>query len=169
MQSDTRLIQVGRITGVYGIKGWLKIESYTRPPENILEFGNWFVGQDDLCSEYTVSDALCQGRSMRVALENIHDRDTASKLVGNDIHVYRNQLQDLPAGQYYWVDLLGLRVINLQGKELGTLARILETGANDVLEVVGEQRLLIPLVWDSYVRRVDLHAKVIEVDWEWLE
>ena len=169
MQAETGQIQVGRIAGVYGIKGWLKIESYTRPPENILDFEYWLVGSADLWHEYRLCNTRYQGKSMRVALQGIGDRDAASQLVGNEIRINREQLPSLSTGEYYWVDLLGMQVINLQGRQLGTLNRILETGANDVLEVEGEKRLLIPLVWDRYVRKIDLHAKIIEVDWEWLE
>lgn len=166
MQDEKRRILVGRVAGLYGVKGWLKIVSYTRPPENIFIYSPWLIKQDDIWLETEVQEGKVHGKGLIVALEGIAERDVARGLIGTDIGIYRSQLQALPPGEYYWDDLRGLQVINRQGRVLGKLKEILETGANDVLVVEGEGRHLIPLIWDMYVMGVDQTKGIIEVDWE---
>ena len=166
MQDVKKRILVGRIAGIYGVKGWLKIVSYTRPPENIFIYSPWLVKQDDNWQETGLLEGKVHGKGLIAALEGITDRDAARGLIGADIGIYRSQLPKLPPGEYYWDDLKDMQVNNLQGKVLGRLKEILETGANDVLVVEGEGRHLIPLIWDMYVMGVDQARGIIEVDWE---
>jgi len=166
MQDEKRRILVGRIAGIYGVKGWLKIVSYTRPPENVFMYRPWLIKQDDTWQETGLLEGKVHGKGLIAALEGITDRDIARGLVGTDIGIYRAQLPELPPGEYYWDDLRDMQVSNRQGKVLGRLKEILETGANDVLVVEGEGRHLIPMIWDMYVMGVDHTRGIIEVDWE---
>ena len=166
MQVEKRRILVGRIAGIYGVKGWLKIVSYTRPPENIFMYRPWLIKQDDIWQETGLLEGKVHGKGLIAALEGITDRDVARGLIGADIGIYRTQLPELPPGEYYWDDLQDMQVNNRQGKVLGRLKDILETGANDVLVVEGEGRHLIPMIWDMYVMGVDHTRGIIEVDWE---
>ncbi len=159
---------MGRISGIYGVKGWIRVFSYTRPAENILNYPFWYLKHRDDETLHKVREGRTQGKGLVVSLEGIEDRDTARLLVGADIYIERDQLPSLPEGEYYWTDLLGLQVINRQGQSLGEVVEILETGAHDVLVVKGEGRELIPWVWGTYLLDVDLEAGRITVDWQGL-
>lgn len=165
MVNETKPILAGRIAGLYGIKGWIKIISYTRPPEKILSYTPWYIQHADGLRQIAVCDGTGTGRSLRAALQGITDRDLARAMIGCDIYICRSQLEDLPDGQYYWADLLGLQVVNTTGRKLGILEEIYETGANDVMVVQGDGRHLIPLVWEQYLLDVDLERGIIRVDW----
>lgn len=166
MQDLRRRIPVGYITGIYGIRGWLKIESYTRPPENIFSFQPWYIIRNGSWQETNVRQGRIHGKGLIVALEGVTDRDIARDLVDNEITIFRSQLAELPPGEFYWVDLIGMQVINQQEKILGRVIEILETGANDVLVVEGQVRYLIPIVWNMYVFNVDTGKQLISVDWD---
>lgn len=169
MQEQTRRILVGRITGVYGIRGWLKIESYTRPPENIFSFQPWHIKRDKYWQAVNPAKNRIHGKGLIVALDGITDRDTARELVGAEVSIFRSQMAELPAGAFYWIDLIGLQVINQEGKKLGVMTGILETGANDVMIVEGQGRYLIPIVWDRYILNVEPEKQRISVDWDLTE
>ena len=166
MQDEIKRILVGQVTGIYGVKGWLKIVSYTRPPENIFLYSPWWIKQNDVWRETRLLEGKVHGKGMIAALAGVSDRDVARGLIGADIEIYRSQLQELPEGEFYWDDLLGMQVINRQGTVLGKLTEILETGANDVLVVEQKERHLIPLIWNMYVMGVDQAKGIIVVDWQ---
>ena len=107
------------------------------------------------------------GKSVIARLVGIDDREQAAALVGAEFGVLRDRLPEPRDGQFYWYDLEGLRVVNCDGTELGTIDYMLETGSNDVMVVKGEQERLIPFVRDKIVLDVDLVEKIVKVDWEW--
>lgn len=166
MRGAEKRIVVGRIAGVFGVKGWLKVMSYTNPRENILHYTPWQLKLKDTWREVCVQDWKEHNRGFTVAFEGIDDRDVARALTGTDIAVMRSQLKELPQGEYYQEDLLDMQVINREGKTLGRVQEIMETGANDVLVIAGEARHLVPLVWHKYLLEIDQDAGVIRVDWE---
>lgn len=166
MLDNSSRILIGRVTGVYGIRGWLKIESYTRPRENIFSYQPWYLKREESWQKIHPRDTGLHGKGLVVALEGITDRDIAREMVGAEISIFRSQLAELPTGEFYWVDLIGLQVVNQQGKTLGEMTGILETGANDVMIVEGQGRYLIPIVWDMYVLAVEPGKRRICVDWD---
>ncbi|MBI4006345.1 MAG: ribosome maturation factor RimM [Gammaproteobacteria bacterium] len=166
MRDRSQRIIVGRVTGIYGVKGWVKVMSYTRPRENIFSYNPWLIKQDGDWREIALLDNKQHGKGLIAALAGLTDRDTARAVLGADIAIDQSQLQEPGPGEYYWHDLFGLQVINQENITLGTLKEIVETGANDVLVVEGEQRHLIPLIWKIYVLKVDLDLGIIRVDWE---
>lgn len=160
-------VVVGRVVGVFGIKGWVKVISHTRPPENLLRFEPWLLRAESGWQRCRVVERGRSGGALTVRLDAAGTRTEAQELVGRDIAVDRAQLPPLPHGQYYWSDLVGMRVVSAAGREFGHVAGLLETGANDVLEVKGaEGRFLIPFVPGRVVENVDLAAGVIRVDWD---
>ena len=167
MQDETNLIVIGKIVGVHGIKGWLKILSFTRPRENILKYGPWLVKQDNEWPEMQLLEGKPQGKGLIVSLEDITDRNEAMALVGSELAIDRDSLPAAKAGEFYWHDLINMQVINQQNEVLGVVKELLETGANDVL-VVGadKQRYLIPYIKDVYIEDVDTEQGVIQVDWQ---
>lgn len=174
---------VGRITGVYGVKGWVKIFSYTDPMESIVDYNPWFIRAENRKHAPWVQIKLKSGKrhakTVVAKLEHCNDRDEALAYVGNEIAIELQQLEALKKeGEYYWRDLLGMRVINQQGIELGFVKNLMETGANDVLVVASDsqpeqddmvekrQDCLIPWTMNHAIIAVDLEQKLIEVDWD---
>ena len=161
-----RRIIVGKIGGVYGVKGWLRIVSYTRPKENILTYNPWLVGAESSWDEMVILSSKANARGPIAKLEGVDDRDKAISHIGKNIVLLREQMLDLGPGQYYWCDLIRLNVVNLEGTCLGKISSIHETGANDVIITKGKRRYLIPFIVDRYIKEVDLQKRRVVVDWD---
>jgi 16S rRNA processing protein RimM len=153
------------VSGLFGVRGWVKVFSDTRPRENILNYNPWLVKTREGWREMALAEGRVHGPGVIARLEGYTDRDQAQALVGAEIAVYRQQLPPAKKGEHYWVDLEGLRVVNLEGVELGTVSHLFETGANDVLVVVGDRERLLPYT-RQVIRDVDLEARVLRVDWD---
>ena len=165
--TDSKPLVLGRISGLYGVRGWVKVHSYTEPREAILKYGNWLLEQDGVWQETSVAEGRKQGKTVVARLDAVTDRDMASAFVGMTIGVARSDLPQTDSGEYYWADLEGLQVINQDGRVLGKVAYLLATGANDVLVIQGDQEVLVPFVKDEVIKGVDLASGIISVDWEW--
>jgi len=176
--SDQRLITIGRIAGAQGIKGWLKIHSYTKPREAILAYKRWELTTATGQRSAELVDGRRQGKKIVALLAGCEDRDAAEAMVGQDIAVARGDLPAIEDGEYYWADLEGLAVVATTGEQMGQVAYLIETGANDVLVVTrqpegaessenGKKEILIPFVTGEIVKAVDHAAGTITVDWEW--
>lgn len=157
---------LGRIAGVYGVRGWLKVFSETKPKENIFSYRPWLVRVDGEWQRLEVLDGRPHGKGLVAQLAGYDDRESARRLVGAPVAVQRQQLPPAAEGEYYWADLVGLRVVTPDGVELGRVDHLLETGANDVLVVNNGRERLIPFVQGQYVQQVDLDAGLIRVDWD---
>jgi len=162
---DPERIVVGRISGVFGTRGWVKIHSYTRPRDNILNYRRWDIATASGWQPHVVADIRRQGNGIIVSLKDIPERDAAVAYVNRDIAIERDLLPPNEPGEYYWYDLVGLSVCNRQGVEFGRVVQLLDTGANDVLVVEGERKRLIPYVPGVYVDEVNLDDRRISVDW----
>jgi len=158
---------LGRISGVFGVRGWVKIYSYTDPREAVLNYESWFLGHDGDWRPASVAEGQRHGKTVVARLDGFDDRDQAATLIGNEIAVTRDALPETEGGHFYWHDLEGLQVLRSDGSKLGTVAYLLETGAHDVMVVKGEVERLIPFVNDEVIVDVDLANGVITVDWEW--
>ena len=158
---------LGRVAGPFGVKGWIKVFSYTEPREAILDYDPWFMKQGDAWQATKVVDGKRHGKSVIAQLEGIVDRDAAAELIGRDIAIERDDMPSPADGSYYWSDLEGLQVVHRDGTELGRVAYLLETGANDVLVTAGDKERLIPFVAERVILDVDFAKGVITVDWEW--
>ncbi len=165
--TDSKPLILGRISGLYGVRGWVKVHSYSVPREAILRYGSWLLEQDGLWRETSVADGRKQGKTIVARLDDVTDRDAAATYVGTRIGVARADLPETDAGEYYWADLEGLQVVHTDGRVLGNVAYLLATGANDVLVVQGDQEILVPFVKDGVIKGVDLVEGIINVDWEW--
>ena len=160
-----RRIVLGRIAGPYGTRGWVKVDSSTRPPGNILRYAPWEVGRDGCWSRVGVAEGDVQGRGVVARLEGCRDRDAAGGYRGCEIAVERSRLPEPEEGEFYWADLTGLRVFTVGGSDLGRIERMMETGANDVMVVRGGVERLIPFLPGTVVRSVDPGGGTIVVDW----
>lgn len=141
--------------------------SYTQPREAILEYDRWYLKQQGEWQAAAISEGKRHGKTVIAHLDGVDDRDAAAVLVDCDIAVDREAMPDAGDGSYYWADLEGLQVVRRDGTELGNVAYLMETGANDVLVVQGELERLIPFVVEKVILDVDLDNGVITVDWDW--
>lgn len=159
-------INVGKISGVFGIKGWVKVFSFTDPRENILTYSPWLLKKDDETKTVNIVDGQLQGKTIVAQLDGVNDRDQAASLMGWDIFITQDQLPKAAKGEYYWSDLIGLTVETIDGVQLGVVDSLLETGANDVLIVQGERERVIPFLQGQTIINVELDAGRIIVDWD---
>ncbi|MCX4193400.1 ribosome maturation factor RimM [Methylophaga sp. OBS1] len=167
MATSEEFIPVGKISGAFGVKGWVKVYSFTEPRANILEYSPLFLSRQGEWIEIKVSGGHLQGKGLVMGIANVTDRDQVQPLIGAELAIKKDQLEPTEEDEFYWADLMGLSVENLDGDLLGQVDHLLETGANDVLVVKakGTERL-IPFVMDEIVKLVDLDNKLIRVDWD---
>lgn len=160
-------VVVARISGAYGVLGWIRVVSFTEPPENILDYGPWYVAEGPGWRELSVGEIKVHGEGFIAKLRDLTSRDQAQALSGRLIAVPRDQLPALDeASEYYWRDLVGLEVFDMAGQPLGRVDHLLATGAHDVLVIKqGHKTCLIPFL-EQYVPEVDLAAGKLVVDWQ---
>ena len=172
MDPATETVVIGRITGIYGIKGWFKVHSYTEPMENLLHYSEALIGSQGHWREVTWDEGRRHGKGLVAHIAGVDDRDQARALVGLDIAIPTERMPALEAGEYYWYQLEGLRVLGPDEQLLGQVDHLLATGANDVLVVkscpgsIDARERLIPWLPDQVVTAVDLAAGEIHVDWD---
>lgn len=159
-------INVGKISGVFGIKGWVKVFSFTDPRENILNYSPWLLKKGSETRLLVVTDGSLHGKAVVAQLDGVNDRDQAAGLIGWDIFITHEQLPAATEGEYYWSDLIGLKVETVEGVQLGEVGSLLETGANDVMIVQGERERAIPFLQGQTIINIDLDAGMIIVDWD---
>jgi len=162
----SEMIVVGKIAGVFGVQGWCKIFSHTSPRKNILQYSPWYLKRNGEWQLTKLKQGRPQGKSIVAQLEGINDRDVAAALNGTEIAIMQSQLPDLAQDEYYWSDLIGSEVETVTGVSLGKVTEMMETGANDVLIVKGDQERLIPFLQPDVVTEVDVKAGLIKVDWD---
>ena len=165
-EDRSKPILLGRVTGLYGVKGWIKVHSHTHPRENIVNFGRWTLRHGDDPAPMEVENGRLQGPTVVAKLLGIDDRDRARTLIGAQITVDRDELPPCEPGEYYWADLEGLVVRTEAGDDLGRIDYLFSTGAHDVLVVEGERQRLIPFVKRRIVREIDIERGLIVVDWD---
>ena len=164
MNKDSRVL-VGKVSGCFGVKGWLKIFSYCDPRENITTYSNWIVSD----KVYNKVESKKNGKLIVAKLEGIDDKDTALTYIGQPVEIRESQLQQLNNDHYYWRDLVGLEVTNTEGIVFGKISSMLETGTHDVIIIKGDRERLVPYITDESrgktVLKVDLEEKTMLVDW----
>lgn len=158
-------ILIGKVSGCFGVQGWIKVFSYCEPRENITTYKSWIVGD----TKFDSIESKRNGKLIVAKLKGIDDKDTALALMGQAIEIEEQQLSQLEGNQFYWHDLVGIEVKNTNGISFGKIKSLLETGANDVIIVKGERERLIPYITDDTddktVIKVDLKQNTMLVDW----
>lgn len=163
---DQELVLLGHLSGAYGVRGWVKVHSHARPMENILSYDPWYLELSGGWEPRRLLNGRRQGKGLVAQLEGCDDRDQAAALRGTRIGIRPGQLPQLPDEEYYWRDLIGLRVETRDGVALGQVDHLVETGNNDVLVVQGDSERLIPYLPGDVVLQVDLEAGRMVVDWD---
>ena len=158
-------IIVGHFGQTHGIKGWLKVHSLTDPIENILQYLPWQVQYQDQWRLIKVTDSKHHGDHILVKLPEFDSPETAKTYTNHPIAIEREQLPKLPDEEYYWNDLIGLKVINQDGVNFGTVSSLFATGSNDVLVIKGDRQRLLPYTGDVIIS-IDLAGKTMRVNWE---
>jgi 16S rRNA processing protein RimM len=162
-----KLVLLGRIVGVHGVRGELKLESYTDPRMRIFRYQPWQLGTGSGVVQVAGCQGRAQGKGIVATLPGIDDRDAAAALVGSDIRVPRAALPPAAPGEYYWADLEGLEVVTMQGVPLGRVSHLVATGANDVLVIRdGVRERLVPFLPGQFVTEVDIQGGRVVVDWD---
>ncbi len=161
-----RHILLGRIVGAHGIQGWVRIESDTQPRPNIFQYRPWILRHRGQAHCIESVQGRTQGQRLVAHWAALQDRNQAEAWVGAEIHVPRTSLPPASPGEYYWFDLVGLRVVGVDGFDFGRIDQMMATGSNDVMAVHGERQRLIPFIQTSVVKGVDLDAGLVEVDWD---
>ena len=168
-----RIETVGKLGSTYGIRGWLRIYSSTEQAESIFDYQPWFLKIKGHWLPTELENWRHQNHELIVKLKGVDDREAAQILANVEIGVDLSVFPTLEEGDYYWHDLIGCAVVNLEGYAMGTVTEMMETGSNDVLVVkanvkdaFGKQERLIPFLYEQVVKRVDLATKTITVDWD---
>ena len=161
------LVLLGRVHGAFGIRGELKLESFTDPATAIFRYQPWLL-RDAQGNDRELAGARGResAKGLVATFPGVDDRDAAEALRGSELFAPRSALPPPKPGEYYWVDLEGLRVVNLEGVDFGTVSHLFSTGANDVLVARGDRERMIPFLEPDYIRSVDFDAGVVTVDWD---
>ena len=166
MSNDSDWVIVGRFGRPHGIKGFITVVSFTDPRDNIMQYKDWHIQLHDHWQPLDLLHLEMNNKFILTQVAGYQEREDVARLTNKDIAIKRDQLPVLEQGDYYWHELIGMRVQNIEGASLGTVTEIMSTGANDVLVVVGEKRQLVPYLPGRSVITVDNSQRVITVDWD---
>jgi len=168
MADSEEFILVGKISGVFGVKGWMKIFSFTSPRQNILSYSPLYISHKGEWIEAKVVGGRAQGKGVVMGLADVTDPDQVLPLIGSELAIKAAQLNATDDNEFYWSQLIGLTVVNLNNDVLGQVDSLLETGAHDVLLVKDKEKTerLVPFVMGEIVKSVDLDNAIIQVDWQ---
>jgi 16S rRNA processing protein RimM len=162
---SSALIQLGFVGAPYGVRGWIKLRSHTDPPERLLDHRLLRIGQGSVWQSYRIESSGRSGGALTVKLAGVEDRDQAQALRGAQVCVPRSELPPRDDKDFYRADLIGCEVVNLEGVGLGSVRHFVETPAQVLMVVRGDKEFWIPAV-PQHLRRVDLQARRVVVDWD---
>lgn len=167
MKDIERRILLGRVVGAFGVRGEIKLESWTEPRSAIFRYQPWIV-RSPSGVETTIEGVRGRdsGKHLVARFPGVEDRDTVEAMHGTEIYVARSALPPPKPDEYYWVDLEGLDVKTTEGVALGQVSHLFSTGANDVVVVRGDRERMIPFVQPDFVKSVDFEANLVVVDWD---
>jgi len=165
MSDDAPLIELGCVGAPFGVRGWIKVRSYTDPPERIFEHRTPQIRQNGVIRSFLIEATGRSGGQLTAKLAGVADRDQAQALRGAAICVPRSELPARSEKDFYRADLIGCEVVNLAGESLGVVQHFLETPAQVLMVVRGEREFWVPAL-PQHLRRIDLQARQVTVDWD---
>lgn len=170
MSQASDKVVIGKIGAPHGVKGWVKINTYTDTPEGIFDYQPWLLGDG---KEYQIDQWRPHGKVLVAKIVGIETRDDAERIKNLDISISADQLPELDENEFYWRELTGMQVVTTQGYDLGVVKDVFNTGANDIIQVranakdaFGLKERLLPFVMNEVIQSVDKEGKVITVDWD---
>lgn len=166
MSKQEDWIVVGRFGRPHGVKGLVTVYSFTEPRDNILSYTDWFAFLNNCWQPVKLLSAQIHNKIIVAQIEGYSERELAAHLTNVEIAVHKDQLAPLAPGEYYWHQLIGMKVINQQGLLFGEVIEVLPTGSNDVLIVQGGKRHLIPYLPGQFITDIDNNTKIIIVNWD---
>ena len=155
---------MGRFGAPHGVKGAIKLHSWSTPADNIFSYKPWCLLIDKAWKPISPI-LLSQGNQIIISIEGVDNRDEAAKLTNKEIYIDRSQLPKLSPGQYYWSDLAGMDVLNNGEQLLGKVAYVFNTGSNDILAIQGEHECMLPFLPETIIN-VDMPNNTILVNWD---
>ncbi|HRD65613.1 MAG TPA: ribosome maturation factor RimM [Candidatus Competibacter sp.] len=159
-------VVLGRVSGLFGVQGWVRVFSDTQPRDGIVRYNPVFLKRQDEWQPFEIETGRAHGSGVVLKFVGCDDRDRAASLLQCEIAVRREQLPPPEPGEYYWADLEGMQVVTLDGVELGRIDSLFATGANDVMIVRGERKRLVPFIRGSVIAEIDLARRLVRVDWD---
>ena len=162
---EEKKLLVGKINGFFGVQGWVKIFSYTKPRKNILEYQPWYFVDNETYKVIEITSGREQSKTIVAQVKGVNNRDEAVQLIGKDLYINKEQLPELDNDEHYWHELTGFRVINKNEVDLGIVDYLVDTGSNHVLVTKGNTEHWIPYI-EPFLVSIDKHKKVISVDWD---
>lgn len=163
-RTSDRIVTLGKIAGTFGVRGWIKVRSFTDPTANILDYARWRIRRGGEWSPVAVEEGRLTGKGVLAKLAGIETPEEARLYVGAEIGVLRSEMPEPAPGEYYWSDLEGLEARGRDGEVLGRVDHFRTTPAGDIVVVRGEREHWIPFVKDRIVK-VDLAVGRIVFDW----
>lgn len=165
MPDPHRFICIGTFGAPHGVRGWVKINTYTENPADLFTYSPWYIQRQETYIELTAVEFARHSNHFLAKPPGCEDRDVARTFTNLDIFIKRSQLPPISEHDYYWSDLEGLTVSNTEHVTLGQVDHLFETGANPVMVVQGKQRHLIPFLKGSVIKHVCFNSQTIQVDW----
>ena len=162
---DEKKLLVGKINGFFGVQGWVKIFSYTKPRKNILQYQPLYFLDNETYKVIEITSGREQSKTIVAQVKGINNRDEALQLIGKDLYINKDRLPEIDNDAHYWHELTGFRVINKNEVDLGIVDYLVDTGSNHVLVTKGDTQHWIPYI-EPFLVSVDKHKKVITVDWD---
>lgn len=172
LDNDGKLVVLGQFGKIHGLKGWLKLNSFTSPLENILDYPRLLAVVDQNRKTLKIDQFRRQPKGLLVHVDGYDDPESARQLTGVELSVVSDAMPELTAGEFYWHQLLGMKVVNQQAELFGQVSKLMETGANDVLVItptedsLDDRERLVPYLVDTVIVTVDLDGSTITVNWE---
>ncbi len=173
MSEQNNRIVMGKLGSTYGIRGWLKVFSYTDNAESIFDYTPWYLNQKGKWVEYKVESWKRHGQGYVCKLAGLDVREDAQLMTNFEIAIDPASLPELSEDEFYWRELFGMQVFTTKGYDLGEVTDLLETGSNDVLvikanlkDAFGQKERLVPYLEEQVIKKVDREARRIEVDWD---
>ena len=170
MSQASETMIIGTIGAPYGVKGWVKINSYTDEKAGIFGYVPWIIGTD---KTYQVAEWRTHSKTLVAKLTGIDSRDDAESIKNLDISIEAAQLPELSDDEFYWRDLVGMQVVTDKGYSLGKIKEIFATGANDVMlikantnDAFGQKERMLPILFDQVIKQIDKTSATITVDWD---
>jgi 16S rRNA processing protein RimM len=162
--SDSKKILIAKIQAHQGLKGWLKIYSYSETSEKFSKYSYFFISNEENNYIQLKVEKIIFDKNIKIKFENYNSREELEKYIGKYLYIENDQLDELEENQFYWEELIGLEVYLENDNKIGVVSDIIETGSNDVLVIQGNKEYLIPYLYGESIKKISLKDKKIIIN-----